>query len=98
MTPDQLEILTEIRRLLKAAYEDYFARGDGYCKSSEGYVEVRYPNYFDAKHYPEGAARGIGVYSYALGPNRMHEFDSFEKALESVKQWHDDQLMSESER
>ena len=98
MTTDQLEILGEIRRYLKAAYDDYFKRGDGHCKSSEGYVEVRYPTYFDAKDYPEGGAAGIGVYSYVLGPSRMHDFKDFTEALVAVKQWHDDQLASEPER
>lgn len=98
MTPRQLEVLTEIRRLLQEAYDDYFKRSDGYHKSSEGYVEVRYPNYFDAGHYEPCAARAIGIYSYVLGPNRMHEFDSFEEALKQVRLWHAEQLASEDER
>lgn len=98
MTPDQLEILGEIRRFLKEAYDDYFKRGDGHCKSSEGYIEVRYPTYFDAKDYPDGAAKSLGIFSYVLGPSRMHDFKNFEDALATVKQWHDDQLASEPER
>ncbi len=95
MTEHQLKLLTEIRRLLVEAYDDYFKRSDGYCKSSEGYIEVRYPNYFDREHYPDGAASGINVYSYVLGPNRMHYFDTFEAALEAVGGWHAEQLSSD---
>lgn len=98
MTLKQFEQLREIRRLLKSAYDDYFKRGDGYCKSSEGYVEVKYPNYFDARDLPDdGAARGISIYSYVLGPSRMHDFNSFEEALSAVTEWHDEQLASETE-
>ena len=88
MTPAQMIILSEIRRLLNEAYDDYFRRGDGHCKSSEGYIEVRYPNYFDRAKYPDGAASGIGIYSYVLGPSRMHEFSDFAKALKAVRKWH----------
>lgn len=89
MTPKQIEQLAEIRRLLKEAYDDYFERGDGHCKSSEGYIEVRYPTVFEDK-YLSSEASGIGIYSYVLGPNRMHDFSSFDEALETVKQWHAD--------
>lgn len=95
MTPKQLEQLSEIHRLLVEAYDDYFKRSDGYCKSSEGFVEVRYPNYFDRALYPDGAARGIGIYSYALGPHRMHDFDNFDEALAEVRKWHAEQLASD---
>ncbi len=95
MTPYQLEILAEIRRLLNEAYDDYFKRGDGYCKSSEGYIEVRYPTYFDRHKYEPNTASSIGIYSYVLGPSRMHDFDTFDEAVMAVKQWHDEQLAAE---
>lgn len=98
MTPRQLKALVEIRRLLKEAYDDYFARGDGYHKASEGYVEVGYPRYFDFAEYPDGAAKRVSIYSYVLGPQRMHEFADFDEALAEVKKWHAEQLASETER
>lgn len=44
---------------------------DGHHKSSEGYVELDYcmPGMFDDNDRPYWAVR---VYSYVLGPNRMH--------------------------
>lgn len=99
MTPSQFETYKEIRRLLTEAYDDYFKRGDGYCKSSEGYIEVRYPTYFKVRDgHPSDEATSIGIYSYVLGPSRMHDFDSFDKALKAVQRWHKQQLDSESER
>lgn len=81
-----LEGVEEIHRLLKEAYDHYFALSDGYCKSAEGTVWVEWPTYF--------AMRGgettptIGVYSYVLGPSRRHEFDSIDEALTEVRKWH----------
>ncbi len=94
MTPKQFEQFTEIKRLLREAYDDYFKRRDGYCKSSEGYIEVRYPTYFNYDKYEHGEATSLGVYSYVLGPSRMHDFDSFDGALREVRKWHKQQIES----
>jgi hypothetical protein len=74
MTPVQIEILAEIRRLINEAYDHYFAIGDCHCKSSEGAIEIYYPNYFDIRDGKADplAAKGLGIYSYVLGPSRMH--------------------------
>ena len=107
MTSDQFAKLKEIRRLLSEAYQDYFKRSDGYCKSSEGATEVYYPNYFDNQETV--TANGLGIYSYVLGPGRMHHWwkgdgpsndvtkwtgdrDPFDVALEDVREWHAEQL------
>lgn len=98
MTPVQQRRLSEIVRLLDEAYDHYFAHGEGHHKGSEGYVEVRYPNYFERKDgavYPE--AIGVGVYSYVLGPSRMHHFTDFGEALAEVRRWHKAQVESECE-
>lgn len=92
MTSHQLDQFREIRRLLREAYDDYFARDDeGAHNSSEGYVEVYYPNYFEATE-SDIEASGVGVYSYVLGPARMHHFGSFAEALTVVRKWHAAQL------
>lgn len=72
MTPEQTEKLREITRLLREAYADYFARTDSHCKSSEGAIEVYYPGIFEDGD--PTSAKGIGVYSYVLGPSRMHHW------------------------
>ncbi len=108
MTPTQMETLREIRRLLAEAYEDYFERGDGHHKSSEGHLEVHYPNVFQEGDPME--ANAIGIYSYVLGPSRMHYWtrthgpehgsdadrwvkgDPIEAALKDVREWHRQQM------
>jgi hypothetical protein len=84
----QCQQLAEIQALLDEAYQHYFDNSDGYCKSSEGYVEVRFNNYFDRRDGQPLKITGVGVYSYVLGPSRMHDFDSVEAALTAVRQWH----------
>lgn len=80
----------EIHRLLGEAYDHYFATTDGYCKPSEGYVELNWPNYFDMKNGK--TEPGCGVYSYVLGPSRMHDFDSTAEALAAVREWHREEM------
>lgn len=85
-TEQEAADLNEIARLLDEAYTHYFATSDGYCKSSEGYVSVSFGNFFDRR---QGIRkRHVEVYSYVLGPSRMHDFDSIEEALETVREWH----------
>jgi hypothetical protein len=111
MTPDQLEKFAAIRRLLDEAYKDYFARSDGYCKSSEGYIEVYYPTWFEVEAGRDPMkANGLMVWSYALGPSRQHHFwegkgrgdysthysaDPFAKAVQVVTKWRDERLAAE---
>ena len=81
--------LKEIWRLLAEAYDHYFSY-DSYCKSSEGAVSVNYPTYFDMR---DGKTEPtISVYSYVLGPNRNHYFDNIDEALETVREWHKEEM------
>jgi hypothetical protein len=32
------------------------------------------------------------IYSYVLGPNRNHDFDSLDEALVAVKEWHAEEM------
>lgn len=80
------EGVAELHRLLQEAYDHYFANSDGYCKSAEGVVYVEWPTYFamrDGDTEPK-----VGVYSYVMGPDRMHYFNSIADALEAVREWH----------
>lgn len=86
MTPRQIEIVKEIRTLLKEAYDHYFEHSDGYCKSSEGVITICYPTYWN--YGDELEANWIEIYSYVLGPSRNHDFKDFEEALKAVKKWH----------
>jgi len=87
MNTDDLAKLEEIHRLLDEAYRYYFEHGDGHCKSSEGHVSVEFGNYWERQD--KGLhVTGVSVYSYVLGPNRTHDFDSLDQALEVVRSWH----------
>lgn len=93
MTLQQQAQFKEIRRCLKDAYDDYFKRSDdGVHKSSEMAVEVYYPNYWETDPESPMKACGIGIYSYVLGPSRMHHFDTFDEALTTVREWLREQL------
>jgi hypothetical protein len=89
--PDGFEAkIEEIQRLLDEAYAHYFEFSDGHCKSSEGWIQIDLPTYFMRRDGDEQVA--VSVYSYALGPSRLHRFESVDEALENVKQWHADEM------
>jgi hypothetical protein len=77
--------------LLDSAYDHYFKYSDGYCKSSEGHVELTFGNYFN-RQADESPTIGANVYSYVLGPSRMHYFDSLDEALTAVQAWYEAEM------
>lgn len=80
--------IRELMRLHDEAF-DAMMRVDGHCKSSEGYVELCLTNHTDrAAGVDPLEVQSVGVYSYVLGPSRMHHFDSVDEALETVRKWH----------
>lgn len=78
MTPKQMEQFAEIRRVLKAAYDDYFARTPNGHKCDEGFMSVSYPTIFDDSDYLENEAYRVEIFSYALGTARGHTFEKGE--------------------
>ena len=81
-----------IRKLLKEAYEHYFANGGSHCKSSEGAMQIEMPEYFwDFNAYKRPS---ICIYSYVLGPHRNHYFDNIDDALEAVRIWHAQEMLA----
>ena len=88
------EKIAYLQDILEKGYNHYFQNSDGYCKSSEGYIEVSFsfPNYFEFKDNNKEKGKSdycvIKVYSYCLGTSRMHEFegDTFEEAYNKAKQ------------
>lgn len=83
--------LTEIRRLLAEAYQHYFAGSDGHCKSAEGKISLSYPSFF--WHEADGGLTPqIEIYSYVFASGRREEFDNSAEALETVRQWHADEM------
>ena len=86
---EKLEVLRELLHDLHKAWETDTNR-DGHHKSQEGLVEVTYiyPNWFEAEDYLTDEPQVmISVYSYLFGPSRMHDFDSFDEAIETVREW-----------
>lgn len=92
ITEQEMKDLAEIRRLLDEAYDHYFENSDGHCKSSEGYISLNYPNYFERKDGAGLGLRSVEIYSYVFGPNRLHFFKSTAEALVAVKQWHEREM------
>ena len=90
---NDLEKLQEISRLLDEAYKHYFSY-EGHCKSSEGYIHVEYGNYWDRQDDPSSMpVKSIHIYSYVFcNQGRSQDFDSIDEALETVRQWHADEM------
>lgn len=82
ITPEELDQLAEMRRLLDEAYDHYFATGDGYCKSGDGHISLRFGTYF------ERTRAEVEIYSSIYGPHRTNDFDSISEALAAVRKWH----------
>ena len=85
------EKLIKIRQLLKEAYDHYFKYSDGHCKSGEGHISIEFGDYWSDKKC-ELKITGVSIYSYVLGPSRSHYFDTLDEALETVVQWHKDEM------
>jgi hypothetical protein len=94
LTDRDIADLMEIQRLLDEAYTNYFDKGDGYSKSSEGWVEVGFGNFWERqeRHTPT-----CNVYSYVFGPHRMHYFETIQAALRTVREWHAHELSRDYE-
>lgn len=90
------EKLREIRRLLKEAYDHYFKYSDGHCKSAEGQISIHFGNYWEDGD--DLKIRSVEIYSYVFGPHRSHFFDSLDEALETVKNWHKDEMETDWEK
>jgi hypothetical protein len=91
MNKDDFIKLIKIRQLLKEAYDHYFKYSDGHCKSSEGSISIEFGDYWSDKEC-KGIITGVSIYSYVLGSSRIHYFDSLDKALETVIQWHSEEM------
>jgi hypothetical protein len=91
MNTSDFNKLKKIRQLLKEAYDYYFDNSDGHCKSSEGSISLEFGDYWSDKDC-KCKITGVSIYSYVLGSSRVHYFDTLDKALESVVQWHREQM------
>lgn len=91
ITPDEMFAkLAEIQKLLDEGLEHYLTY-ESHCKSSEGYVSLDFGNSWTRR---EGKTDyRVHVYSYALGgPDRSYDFDNIDEALETVRQWHAEEM------
>jgi len=88
LTLEDLQKLQEMAKLLDEALM-HVLEFDGHCKSDEGYIELSFNNSFDRDRYEEPLQiTTVTVYSYRLGPSRLHHFDSVDAALTAVKSWY----------
>lgn len=93
----QREKLLEIVRLHDEAF-DHAMRCDSHHKSSEGQITLHLTNRFDERRDTEPLEiKAVEIYSYVLGPNRSHHFESVDDALEAVRGWHKAEMEHECE-
>lgn len=94
MDQDDLTRLAELQRLLDEAYQHYFQHSDGYCKSAEGSIELSYGTHFTRRdgQLEAPAITNVHVYSYVFSTGRSEDFDTLEDALETVREWHREEL------
>lgn len=96
ITPEELEQLAEIDRLLDEANAHMYKIGM-YGKSSEGHLEVSFGTHQDRDPDEERYTPQVSIYAYMLGPHRRHDFDSPQQALDVVRVWHHNALLEKSE-
>lgn len=89
--------LVLIRKLLKESYDNYFAKGDGHCKSGEGHISVEFGNYWQDKQC-QMKITSINIYSYVFGSGRVHYFDTIDEALDTVVRWHKEEMEHDYEK
>lgn len=77
--------ISEIQNLLDEALEHYLSY-ESHCKTAEGWVSVSFGSSWERRDGKNPIV--VEVYSYALGPNRSHHFDSVQEALTEVRKWH----------
>lgn len=87
ISTQEIADLAEIVRLMDEAYAHYFSY-EGHCKSDEGYVGLHFNNVHDRRGGEPFCIASVDVYSYVLGPHRMHTFPSTAEALAEVRKWH----------
>lgn len=85
LTQGDIDKLTEIQNLLDEGLAHYLTY-EGHCKSSEGHVSVNLGTSWDRRRGENPIT--VDVYSYVLGPERSHSFDSVDEALKEVRGWH----------
>lgn len=104
-TESKVVTIDDVRKELWKAYKKAELMGINEGKSSDGYVAVKYPNIWDCETEEQfSEPYAIEVYSYLLGPSRMHNFikgkgrnsyhtwyceDIFAKAVDVIKSWAD---------
>lgn len=94
-----LKNLAEIQRLLDDAYDHYFEHSDGYCKPSEGWLQVDFGNYFYRKQENVTSLKvaEVKIYSYVFSSYRMHDFATTAEALAAVQEWHREEMSNTHE-
>jgi len=91
VSPEDYTKLEEIHRLLEEAYSHYFEY-EGHCKSSEGFVSIEYGTLWDRRETGL-AISNVHIYSYVFCKEGRHQdFDSLDKALETVREWHAEEM------
>lgn len=86
LSVEDIAKLEEIRYLHDTALARSLKR-DGHSKSSEGSLTIELGTYW-ARADGDNPKPGVSLYSYVLGPSRMHHFGTIDRALETVRGWY----------
>lgn len=65
LSSDDLVAINAALALLDAAYADYFARSDGYCKTSEGVLSISTSSYFSRTNPEDSFAEPLVIEVYS---------------------------------
>lgn len=89
--PRTVRELEEIRTLITEMYKHWETHSDDHhCKSSEGAISLTFPEFFwrdERMRRP-----GVSIYSYVMGPSRLHHFENASKALVEARKWHQSEM------
>jgi hypothetical protein len=79
----------EIQKLLFEAYSHYFCF-ESHIKAGEGVISLHFPSYLELR---EGVTEpSVEIITYCLSKDKENHFESIDKALEAVRQWHREEL------
>ena len=86
-----MERLFSLRERLYKMISDYFASGEGHCKSYEGHfvISADYGDYFDDNNAEDKNPKSVVIHVdvYVVGPHRHYDFagKTFAEALDKLE-------------
>jgi hypothetical protein len=86
--------IVEMQFMLDEAYNHWAKNPASGAKEAEGRISLHFNTTHDRRAGSSLRVVQVDVYSYALGPGRLHSFDSTAAALEEVRKWYEEEMRS----